>query len=96
MKEKKKRKIVKSVQETKKNVVSNLFFHEFIGNFKLKTKGTPKIFKEMMMLIDKACKPLYNFRQGQRSVTAAERSVKSQVVYFVNLNNHSKQLKIKE
>ena len=50
----------------------------------------------MMMLIDKAWKPLYNFRQGQRSVTAAERSVKSQVVYFVNLNNHSKQLKIKE
>ena len=53
--------------------------------------------KEMMMLIDKAWKPLYKFhRQGQRSVTAAERSVKSQVVYFVNLNNHSKQLKIKE
>lgn len=42
------------MQETKKNVVSNPFFHEFIGNFKLKTKGTPKIFKEMMMLIDKA------------------------------------------
>lgn len=80
----------------KKNVVSNLFFHEFIGNFKLKTKGIPKIFKEMMMLIDKAWKPLYNFRQGQRSVRVAERSVKSQVVYFVNLNNHSKQLKIKE
>ena len=71
----------------KKNVVSNLFFHEFIGNFKLKTKGTPKIFKEMMMLIDKAWKPLYNFqRQGQRSVTSAERSVKSQVGYFANLN----------
>ena len=73
------------------------FFHEFIGNFKLKTKGTPKIFKEMMMLIDKAWKPLYNFqRQGQRSVTSAEWSMKSQVVYFANLNNHSKQLKIKE
>ena len=53
MKEKK-RKIIKSVQETKINVVSNLFFHEFIGNLKFKTKGTPKIFKEMMMLIDKA------------------------------------------
>ena len=50
----KKRKIIKSVQETKINVVSNLFFHEFIGNLKFKTKGTPKIFKEMMMLIDKA------------------------------------------
>ena len=42
---KKKGKIIKSVQETKKNVVGNLFFHEFIGNFKLKTKGTPTIFK---------------------------------------------------
>ena len=51
----------------------------------------------MMMLIDKAWKPLYNFqRQGQRSVTSAEWSMKSQVVYFANLNNHSKQLKIKE
>ena len=51
----------------------------------------------MMMFIDKAWKPLYNFqRQGQRSVTAAEWSVKSLVVYFVNLNNHSKELKIKE
>ena len=50
----KKRKIIKSVQETKINVVSNLFFHEFIGNLKFKTKGTLKIFKEMMMLIDKA------------------------------------------
>ena len=82
------------MQETKINIVSILFCHEFIGNFKFKTKGTPKIFKEMMMLIDKAWKPLYNFqRQGQRSVTAAEWSLKSQVVYFVNLNNH---LKIKE
>ena len=62
--ERKKRKIIKSVQETKKNVVSNLFFHEFIGD--------------------------------NSSVTAAGWSVKSQVVYFVNLNSHSKQLKIKE
>ena len=85
------------MQETKKMLLVIFFFHEFIGNLKLKTKGTPKIFEEMMMFIDKAWKPLYNFqRQGQRSVTAAERSVKSLVVYFVNLNNHSKQLKIKE